>query len=87
MTKATLLEDFLLNETEARTLCFITENGYIISTAFIDYEDLFIHHVDPKLLKKEVKESKWEALPIVNSDGNSVLIPCLSIEIGGSKDD
>ena len=87
MSKAMLLGDFLLNETKAKTLCLITENGYIISTVFIDYEDLFMRYVNPELLKKEVIGNKWDALPIVNRDDNSVLIPCLSIEIGGSKDD
>lgn len=84
MSKAMLLEDFLLKEVKAKTLCSITENGYIISTAYIDYEDLFIHYVNPELLKKEVKESKWGRLNIVNRYGNSVSIPCLSIEIGES---
>ena len=87
MNKAILLKDFLLKETEAKTLCLITENGYIISTAYIDYEDLFIRYMNPELLKKEVKKIKWETLVIVNSDGHSCLIPSLSIEIGGNKDE
>ena len=82
-----LLEDFLLNKTEAKTLCSITENGWIISTVFIDYEDLFMRYMDSKLLKKEVKEIKWKTLTIVNSSDHSCVIPCLSIEIGESKEE
>lgn len=76
-----LLEDFLLKEVKAKTLCLITENRYIISAVYIDYEDLFIYYIHPKLLKKEVKDNEWKTLTIVNRDDNLVLIPCLSIEI------
>lgn len=45
MSKAILLEDFLLKKVKAKTLCSITENGYIISTVYIDYEDLLKNHI------------------------------------------
>ena len=82
MSKAMLLKDFLLKKVKAQTLCSITENGYIISTVYIDYEDLFMRYMDSKLLKKEVKEIKWISLTIVTSSDHSCVIPCLSIEIG-----
>lgn len=86
MNKTMLLKDFLLKKTKAQTLCSITENGYIISTVYIDYEDLFMRYMNPELLKKEVKEIKWISLTIADSGGYLHLIPCLSIEIGESND-
>ena len=73
------LSEFLRRHTQPKELCVICLDGWIISTAWIDHEDLFLVH--PKIRDKEVKRHDWDYLPTVNKNGTEVKIPCHYIYI------
>ena len=62
------LIDFLLHETEVDELCLICD-PYVISTVWIDNEDLFAKYIHPDLRYKEVKSWKYGDLPVKSFDG------------------
>ena len=72
---------FLRKQTQTLELCVIRDSGWIVATFFIDYEDLFCRHLNPKLGDMEVKGDKWDYLPIVNKNGAEIKIPCHYIDI------
>ena len=43
--------EFCLRKTQVQELCVIREDGWIVSTVWIDHEDLFAIH--PRFKKKE----------------------------------
>jgi hypothetical protein len=65
---------FLRHKTSANELCAICESGWVVATVWIDYEDLFI--VPKRLRDRKVIKHQWEDLPIVDSLGNKLNIPC-----------
>lgn len=73
------LREFLRTKTHAQELCVIRDSGWIVATAWIDYEDLF--HIPPKLADKEVKHNEWGYLPVVNENNASIKIPCHYIDV------
>ena len=56
------LYDFLRKKTGARELCVITEGGWIVATAWIDYEDLF--QVPKRLANMEVVKDRFDTLTV-----------------------
>lgn len=68
------LREFLRTKTNELELCAICEDGWIVATCWIDYEDLF--HIPPRLADREVKNDKWEELSIVNENNASIIVPC-----------
>ena len=75
------LREFLRKKTQALELCVVCDSGWIVATYFIDHEDLFCRHLDPKLGEQEVKSDKWDYLPIVNENGDKIQIWCHYINV------
>lgn len=75
------LDYFLSTQVGAHELCVIREDGFIVATFWIDYEDLFARHMDKSLGDKEVKYNEWDFLPIVKENGQTMNIPCHYIDI------
>lgn len=73
------LKDFLYRETNVRELCVIREDGWIIATCWIDYEDLFA--IPHRLADKVVKKDKWGYLEIVNEENACIKIPCHYVDV------
>lgn len=73
------LRNFLHKKTNARELCVIQEDGWIVATCWIDYEDLFA--IPHSLADKVVKSDKWGYLEIVNEDNACINIPCHYVNV------
>ena len=73
------LREFLRKKTNSMELCAIRENGWIVTTCWIDHEDLFF--IPLKLADREVKHAKWGDLTVVNENNTSIKIPCHFIDI------
>lgn len=54
------LKDFLLHETKIGDLVWITDGTWYLGCTIIDHEDLFIGSLNPKLLKRKVKNHYYE---------------------------
>ena len=65
------LREFLLKKTNVKELCIIREDGYIIASCWIDYEDLF--YIPHKLSDKVVKSDEWDYLSIVNENNTEMV--------------
>lgn len=74
-----ILKEFLWKNTYAKELCVIRENGWIVASCWIDYEDLF--YIPSKLANEEVKGDKWDYLSIVNENNAEIQIPCHYIDV------
>lgn len=70
--------EFLRTKTQARELCVLRDSGYIVATAWIDYEDLFA--VTQRIAKQEVKHDEWGTLTIITEHGDKLEIPCHYID-------
>lgn len=68
------VREFCMKKTQARELCVIREGGWIVSSAWIDYEDLFAIHSN--IACKKVKSDEWGTLSIVTEHGDKIDIPC-----------
>lgn len=73
------LKEFLWKNTYAKELCVIREDGWIVASCWIDYEDLF--HIPPRLANEEVKGNEWGYLSIVNENNAEIQIPCHYIDV------
>lgn len=73
------VREFLLKHTEVHELCVVRDSGYIVMTAWIDYEDLFAINND--IGKKIVKSDDWGTISIRNHNGNTVDVDCHYIDI------
>lgn len=54
------LKEFLLYHTKVGDLVWITDEGWYTGCTIIDHEDVFIGSLNPKLLDKKVKKSRYE---------------------------
>lgn len=72
------VREFLMTKTHTRELCVLRDSGYIVATAWIDYEDLFA--IPQRIAKQEVKKDKWGTLTIETEHGDEVKIPCHYID-------
>ena len=70
--------EFCLRKTQVQELCVIREDGWIVSTVWIDHEDLFAIH--PRFKNKKIKSDKWGTLPITTDHGDTLEIPCHHID-------
>lgn len=77
--KGMTLHEFCRTKTQALEFCVIKEEGWIVASVWIDYEDLFM--LPEKLQGRIVKKDYWEELPIVNEKGEKIRILCHAIEI------
>ena len=75
------LNEFLRTKTNACELCVISDSGYIIATAWIDYEDLFCGYISNRLSGKEVKKHWWGDIAIVNENNAKIRVPCHYIDV------
>lgn len=75
------LIEFLRTKTNANELCVVCDDGWIIASFWIDYEDLFCRYVDNGIGNQKVKRDYWDYLPIVNENNACVKIPCHYIDI------
>lgn len=73
------VREFLLKNTKVKELCVIRDSGYIVMTAWIDYEDLFAINND--IGKKIVRSDTWGIIPILNHNGNTVNVDCHYIDV------
>lgn len=73
------LREFLLNKTNAKELCVIRDNGWIVASCWIDYEDLFC--IPHNLSDKVVKKDEWDYLSIVNENNAEIKIPCHYVDV------
>lgn len=71
--------EFLLKNTKVKELCVIRDSGYIVMTAWIDYEDLFA--INSGIGKMMVKSDTWGTIPILNRDGNTIDVDCHYIDV------
>lgn len=58
-----ILRDFLHKKTNAKELCIIREDGWIIVSCWIDYEDLFV--IPQNLSQKAVKKMNGDILVLL----------------------
>lgn len=73
------LRDFLLKQTNARELCVIRDNGWIVASCWIDYEDLFA--IPQRLAENFVKNDEWGYLNIVDANNIEIKIPCHYVDV------
>ena len=73
------LREFLRKKTNVRELCIIRESGWIVTSCWIDYEDLFA--VPQQLLQKTIKKDEWGYITIVNENNAEIKIPCHYIDV------
>lgn len=73
------LYEFLRHKTQCYELCVIRDSGWIVSSCWIDDEDLF--RIPPKLADEEVKGDSWGYLHIVNENGAAIKVPCHYVDI------
>ena len=83
------LYDFLRKKTGARELCVITEGGWTVAAAYIDYEDLF--QIPSRLGEMEVLKERFDTLT-VRDEANSardketvVMVPVRVLEVGKAQ--
>lgn len=70
--------EFCRTKTQAKELCVIRQDGGIVASAWIDYEDLFA--IAPRVREKEVKSDEWGTLGVVTEHGDPVSVPCHYID-------
>ena len=70
--------EFCRTKTQAKELCVIRQDGWIVASAWIDYEDLFA--IAPRDREKEVKSDEWGTLGVVTEHGDPVSVPCHYID-------
>lgn len=75
------LREFLRTKTNVKELCVIREDGWIVASFWIDYEDLFCGYLGDRLGEKKVKLDTWDYLPIVNGNSAEIKIPVHYIEV------
>lgn len=73
------LREFLRKNTNAQELCVIRDEGWIVASCWIDYEDLFF--IPQKLAENEVKKDEWGYLTIVNENNAELKIPCHYVDV------
>lgn len=71
--------DFLRNETKPLELCVIRDEGYIVASCWIDYEDIFM--IPDSLASKRVKSTEWGTLSTVNKNGFAKYVECHFIDV------
>lgn len=67
-----------MKKTQVKELCVIRNNGYIVATAWIDYEDLFT--IDDVVSAYIVKHDSWGTLSIITEHGDTIIVPCHYID-------
>lgn len=73
------VREFLLKHTKVKELCVVRDSGYILMTACIDYEDLFV--INNNIGSKIVKYDTWGTIPIRNRNGSRIDVDCHYIDI------
>lgn len=71
--------EFLRTRTFVKELCVIRDKGYIVMTAWIDYEDIF--RIDICTGNAKVISDEWGTLATINRKGQIVKVDCHYIDI------
>lgn len=75
------LREFLKTQTNPCELCVIRDNGWVIASVWIDYEDLFVRYLSDGLEYREVKKHWWGDIAIVNENNAKIRIPCHYVDV------
>lgn len=68
------VREFCMKQTQVKELVVIKDCGWIVSTAWIDYEDIF--RLPEKTSQLEVISDEWGTLDVVTEHGDTVSVPC-----------
>lgn len=72
------VREFCLKRTQVNELVVIRDSGWIVATAWIDYEDIF--RLPDSVKKKLVIKDEWGKLSIVTEHGDNIDVPCHYID-------
>lgn len=72
------VREFCLHKTRAKELIGICD-PWLRHTVFIDHEDLFV--IDGRFRDLEVKSDSWSTIKVVDSNGNTVIVPIHYLEV------
>ena len=75
------LHEFLCKKTDVMELCVICEQGWIVCTAWIDSEDLFIGSIITRILERPVVGDAWGTITIAGPGEERREVPCHYIDI------
>lgn len=68
------VKDFCMKQTQVKELVVIRDCGWIVATAWIDYEDIF--RLPKKTSRLEVISDEWGTIDVVTEHGDTISIPC-----------
>lgn len=66
--------EFCMKKTQVKELVVIRDCGWIVATAWIDYEDIF--RLPKETSELEVIRDEWGTINIVTEHGDTISIPC-----------
>jgi len=75
------LSDFCYEHTQVGELVVVRDEGYVVTTAYIDVEDLF--SLNPRLSQREVIKDEWGRIDVTTEHGDKVAMPCHYVDLGG----
>lgn len=75
------LIEFLLKKTQSGELVVIRDTGYIVTTTWIDIEDLFARSLTHELSNKVVRSDEWGELKVTTQHGDKVSYPCHYVDV------
>lgn len=73
------VREFCMKKTQVNELVVIRDCGWIVATAWIDYEDIF--RLPEKTSQLEVISDSWGTIPILNQNGNVIDVGCHYIDV------
>lgn len=68
------VREFCMKKTQVNELVVIRDCGWIVATAWIDYEDIF--RLPEKTSQLEVISDEWGTINVVTEHGDDISIPC-----------
>lgn len=74
------LSDFCYEHTKVGELVVVRDAGWVVTTAYIDPEDLF--SINPALSTRPVASDTWGTLSVLTKDGDQADVPCHYVDLG-----
>lgn len=68
------LSEFCYEHTKVGELVVVRDAGWVVTTAYIDAEDLF--SLNPRLASREVAKDEWGRIDLTTEHGDKVAVPC-----------
>lgn len=68
------VREFCMKQTQVKELVVIRDCGWIVATAWIDYEDIF--RLSEKTSQLEVISDEWGTIDVVTEHGDTISVPC-----------